>query len=199
MEGKGDKATAEGMELLRKEVEKMKEELKTSEEGLYTFACKNICSGSALQEKWCDHCRGLQVLLKIIGICVLASSPALKNSQSEADVMKKQMEGLAREYDRLLKEHQELQVTLTLTHSKDTFWRHVPPCFLSFRCQAVEVWLLHLLLRSLFVSSQAPKSINKYNRSEQFKPKGFILQHQWKEKGENPFDKLGTANETWTK
>lgn len=66
MEGKGDKATAEGMELLRKEVEKLKEELKTS-------------------------------------------GDALKNSQSEEDVMKKQMEGLAREYDRLLKEHQELQ------------------------------------------------------------------------------------------
>lgn len=70
--------------------------------------------------------------------------------------MKKQMEGLAREYDRLLKEHQELQVTLTLTHRKiDTFWGHVPPCFPSFRCQAVEVGFLHLLLRSLFVSSQA--------------------------------------------
>eukprot|EP00064_Thunnus_orientalis_P009039 superscaffoldBa00001120_g9062 len=66
MEGKGDKATAEGMELLRKEVEKLKEELKTL-------------------------------------------GDALKNSQSEEDVMKKQMEGLAREYDRLLKEHQELQ------------------------------------------------------------------------------------------
>lgn len=34
MEGKGDKATAEGMELLRKEVEKLKEELKTSEDAL---------------------------------------------------------------------------------------------------------------------------------------------------------------------
>lgn len=66
MEGRGDKATAEGMDLLRKEVEKLKEEVKTSGEGL-------------------------------------------KKSQSEADVMKKQMEGLAREYDRLLKEHQELQ------------------------------------------------------------------------------------------
>ncbi|XP_067362677.1 B-cell receptor-associated protein 29-like isoform X2 [Channa argus] len=66
MEGKGDKATAEGMELLRKEVEKLKEQLKTT------------------------------------GV-------ALKKSQSEADVMKKQTEGLAREYDRLLKEHQELQ------------------------------------------------------------------------------------------
>lgn len=40
MEGKGDKATAEGMELLRKEVDKMKEELKTSEDGLYTFPRK---------------------------------------------------------------------------------------------------------------------------------------------------------------
>ncbi|KAL7400116.1 hypothetical protein ABVT39_006776 [Epinephelus coioides] len=66
MEGKGDKATAEGMELLRKEVEKLKGELKTS-------------------------------------------GDAFKNSQSEADVMRKQMDGLAREYDRLLKEHQELQ------------------------------------------------------------------------------------------
>ncbi|KAK2847154.1 hypothetical protein Q5P01_010153 [Channa striata] len=66
MEGKGEKATAEGMELLRKEVEKLKEQLKTA-------------------------------------------GDALKKSQSEADVMKKQTEGLAREYDRLLKEHQELQ------------------------------------------------------------------------------------------
>lgn len=73
-------------------------------------------------------------MLKVMGICVLASSPALKNSQSEADVMKKQMEGLAREYDRLLKEHQELQVTLTLTHSKtDAFWNHLPPRFQSLR------------------------------------------------------------------
>uniref|UniRef100_UPI0037E9BA18 B-cell receptor-associated protein 29-like isoform X2 n=1 Tax=Semicossyphus pulcher TaxID=241346 RepID=UPI0037E9BA18 len=66
MEGKGDKASAEGMELLRKEVEKLKGEVKSS-------------------------------------------GDALKNSESEADVMKKQMEGLAREYERLLKEHQELQ------------------------------------------------------------------------------------------
>uniref|UniRef100_A0A3Q3WRN2 Endoplasmic reticulum transmembrane protein n=1 Tax=Mola mola TaxID=94237 RepID=A0A3Q3WRN2_MOLML len=68
-QGKGDKVTAEGMELLRREVEKLKEELKVS-------------------------------------------GDALKNSHSEGYVMKKQMEGLAREYDRLLKEHQELQVTL---------------------------------------------------------------------------------------
>lgn len=33
MEGAGDQATAEGMELLRKEVEKLKGELKTSEDG----------------------------------------------------------------------------------------------------------------------------------------------------------------------
>lgn len=66
MEGKGDQATAEGMELLRQEVTKLKEELKASEE-------------------------------------------TLAKSNNEADVMKKQMEGLAREYDRLLKEHQELQ------------------------------------------------------------------------------------------
>ena len=42
MEGKGDKATAEGMELLRKEVEKMKEALKTSEDGKYPCTCANI-------------------------------------------------------------------------------------------------------------------------------------------------------------
>ncbi|XP_068601565.1 B-cell receptor-associated protein 29-like [Brachionichthys hirsutus] len=65
-EGKGDKATAEVMELLRKDVEKWKYELK-------------------------------------------ASDNALKNSQLEADALKKQTEGLAREYDRLLKEHQALQ------------------------------------------------------------------------------------------
>lgn len=41
-----------------------------------------------------------------------SSFEALKKSQSEADVMKKQLDGLAREYDRVLKEHQELQVKL---------------------------------------------------------------------------------------
>lgn len=66
MEGKGDQATAEGMDLLRQEVRKLKEELQASEE-------------------------------------------TLTKSQSESDVMKKQMEGLTREYDRLLKEHQDLQ------------------------------------------------------------------------------------------
>ncbi len=35
MEGNGDKAAAEGMELLRKSGEKLKEELKTSEDGGY--------------------------------------------------------------------------------------------------------------------------------------------------------------------
>ncbi|KAM3615451.1 uncharacterized protein V6R79_002504 [Siganus canaliculatus] len=34
MEGKGDQATAQGMELLKKEVQKLKEELKTSEDAL---------------------------------------------------------------------------------------------------------------------------------------------------------------------
>lgn len=33
MEGKGDKVTAEGMELLRKEVEKLKEQLRTTGDG----------------------------------------------------------------------------------------------------------------------------------------------------------------------
>lgn len=33
MEGRGDRSTAEGMDLLRKEVEKLKEELKTSGDG----------------------------------------------------------------------------------------------------------------------------------------------------------------------
>lgn len=43
MEGKGDKATAEGMELLRGEVDKLKEELKISGSGSY--ACANVCLG----------------------------------------------------------------------------------------------------------------------------------------------------------
>lgn len=37
MEGKGDKATAEGMELLRGEVEKLKEHVTISEDGSYAF------------------------------------------------------------------------------------------------------------------------------------------------------------------
>uniref|UniRef100_A0A1A8CFI1 Endoplasmic reticulum transmembrane protein n=1 Tax=Nothobranchius kadleci TaxID=1051664 RepID=A0A1A8CFI1_NOTKA len=76
MAGKGDKATAEGMELLRQEAGRLKEELRISKEGL-------------------------------------------KKSQLEADGMKKQMEGLAREYDRLLKEHQELQNHQDGGHKKD--------------------------------------------------------------------------------
>lgn len=40
MDGKGDKATAEGMELLRKDMEKLKEELKTSKDGLYPCLCR---------------------------------------------------------------------------------------------------------------------------------------------------------------
>lgn len=51
MEGKGDKATAEGMELLRKEVEKMKGELKTSEDGKYPCTCANILR----HVKWFSH------------------------------------------------------------------------------------------------------------------------------------------------
>lgn len=43
MEGKGDKATAEGMQLLRGEVDKVKEELKISANGSY--ACANVCLG----------------------------------------------------------------------------------------------------------------------------------------------------------
>ncbi|XP_054474118.1 uncharacterized protein LOC129106796 isoform X2 [Anoplopoma fimbria] len=76
MEGKGDKASAEGMELLRKEVEKLKEEVRTS-------------------------------------------GDALKNSESEVVVMKLQMDGLAREYERLLKEHQELQNLQDSGNKKD--------------------------------------------------------------------------------
>lgn len=36
MEGKGDKATAEGMELLRGEVEKLKGHVEVSEDGSYS-------------------------------------------------------------------------------------------------------------------------------------------------------------------
>ncbi|CAL8361457.1 unnamed protein product [Merluccius merluccius] len=66
MQGKKGEATAEGMELLKKEVERLKGELKTS-------------------------------------------GDALTKSQSEAEAMKRQSDGLAREYDRLLNEHQLLQ------------------------------------------------------------------------------------------
>ncbi|KAK9520789.1 hypothetical protein VZT92_020651 [Zoarces viviparus] len=76
MEGKGDQATGEGMKLLREEVEKLHEELRTSVD-------------------------------------------ALKNSQSEAEAMKKQMDGYAREYERLLKEHQELQNLQDSGNKKD--------------------------------------------------------------------------------
>ncbi|XP_058490290.1 B-cell receptor-associated protein 29-like isoform X2 [Solea solea] len=76
MEGKGDKATAAGMELLQKELEKLREEQRTTEE-------------------------------------------ALKKSQSETEVIKKQTDGLAREYDRLLIEHQELQNNQDIENKKD--------------------------------------------------------------------------------
>lgn len=49
MEGKGDKATAEGMELLRKEVEKLKDELKTSGDAL-----KNSQSEADVMRKQMD-------------------------------------------------------------------------------------------------------------------------------------------------
>lgn len=39
MEGKGGKATAEGMELLREDVEKLKEQLKISGDGSYPCIC----------------------------------------------------------------------------------------------------------------------------------------------------------------
>lgn len=45
MEGKGDKATAEGMELLRGEVEKLKEHVKLSEDGLYAFPHAPVING----------------------------------------------------------------------------------------------------------------------------------------------------------
>ncbi|XP_061781388.1 tRNA-dihydrouridine(20a/20b) synthase [NAD(P)+]-like [Nerophis lumbriciformis] len=66
MDGTGDRATAEGMELLRKEVEKLQEDLKKSED-------------------------------------------ALKESECVAGGLQNQTDSLAREYDRLLKEHQVLQ------------------------------------------------------------------------------------------
>uniref|UniRef100_A0A667ZXU9 Endoplasmic reticulum transmembrane protein n=2 Tax=Myripristis murdjan TaxID=586833 RepID=A0A667ZXU9_9TELE len=75
-DGKGDKATAQGIELLKQEVEKLKGELKTS-------------------------------------------GNALVKSQSDAEVMKKQMDSLAKEYDRLLKEHQELQNLQDSGNKKD--------------------------------------------------------------------------------
>lgn len=102
MEGKGDKATAEGMELLRGEVDKLKEHVKISEDGVYAFF-------------FASHALGWQLFLN----SALMSAhflPALKASHSEADILKKQMDSLAREYDRLLKEHQELQVTLPMGH-----------------------------------------------------------------------------------
>lgn len=99
MEGKGDKATAEGMELLRGEVEKLKEHVTISEDGLYAFP---YAPGP-----------NLFLIVKLLSVCFPS---ALKSTQMEADVLKKQMDGLAREYDRLLKEHQELQVTSPLEY-----------------------------------------------------------------------------------
>lgn len=50
---------------------------------------------------------------------------ALKSSHSEADARKKQMEGLAREYERLLKEHQQLQVMLPRKRYRITRTCHI--------------------------------------------------------------------------
>ncbi|XP_053278576.1 B-cell receptor-associated protein 29 [Pleuronectes platessa] len=76
MEGKSDEASSAGVQLLKKELEKLKEELKTT-------------------------------------------GDALNKSQSESEVMKKQTDGLAREYERLLKEHQELQNLQDSGNKKD--------------------------------------------------------------------------------
>ncbi len=77
-------------------------------------------------------------------LCVLVLSPALKKSQSEADVMKKQMEGLSREYDRLLKEHQELQVMLRLkTFQKNGSGHSLPDNVrLTFKLISIKVVLI---------------------------------------------------------
>lgn len=49
MDGRGDKATAEGMALLRKEVEKLKEELKINKDGSYPCTyIHSACCGLAL-------------------------------------------------------------------------------------------------------------------------------------------------------
>lgn len=48
-----------------------------------------------------------------------SSTDALKKSKSDLDTMKKQTEGLTKEYDRLLQEHQELQNQLDSGDKKD--------------------------------------------------------------------------------
>lgn len=48
--------------------------------------------------------------LSVTAVCF---SVALKKSKSDLDAMKKQTEGLTKEYDRLLQEHQEIQVRPT--------------------------------------------------------------------------------------
>ncbi|XP_068507366.1 B-cell receptor-associated protein 29 [Syngnathus scovelli] len=76
MEGSGDAATAEGMELLKKEVEKLKEELKASED-------------------------------------------VLKKSECDAVALKKLTDSLAKEYDKLLQEHQVLQNAQSPVNKKE--------------------------------------------------------------------------------
>ncbi|XP_077468539.1 B-cell receptor-associated protein 29 [Stigmatopora argus] len=60
MEGTGDNATAEGMELLRKEVEKLQEQLKTSEEALK----KSECDADGLKKQTDGLAREYDRLLK---------------------------------------------------------------------------------------------------------------------------------------
>lgn len=153
MEGKGDKATAEGMELLRKEVDEMKEELKISEGGLYTFPRKNICSGSALEEK------RLQALLKNNGDlcpCFLSSLEKLPvggRHNEEANGGARQgvrqtaegTSGAPGDVDSHTQQDRHFLEPLTSSLSE----------FQTCSRQAFEVWLLHFLLTSLFVSSQA--------------------------------------------
>lgn len=86
----------------------------------------------------------------------LFSCPALTKSESESEVMKKQTDGLAREYDRLLKEHQELQVTPTHKHSR------IKSCWV-VRCLytviLMERWITQCFgLETLKTSQQFPLS-----------------------------------------
>lgn len=53
MEGKGDKATAEGIVLLRREVEKLKEHVKLSENGLYAFRHAPVINGFKCSNNKC--------------------------------------------------------------------------------------------------------------------------------------------------
>uniref|UniRef100_H2V2U3 Endoplasmic reticulum transmembrane protein n=1 Tax=Takifugu rubripes TaxID=31033 RepID=H2V2U3_TAKRU len=50
---------------------------------------------------------------------VKAADEAVRKSNAEVEAMKKQAKGLAQEYDRLLTEHHQLQVTHTHTHTRE--------------------------------------------------------------------------------